>query len=240
MMLTMNRAPAWALVLILAACKRGDEPAKGSGSGSAAGSAAGSAESGTSDWPCANHISTSTNPEPAFRYQYGGPSSCTTTPDLVITGCPTVETLDENGDGVFERYRTFQYDAGNRLVGAEYRRTQDGPVNTRLTITYSADGVPLRSDVDEGADGKVDLYNVYERKGDALVRKLDRNGDGVPDLVATTTFDSLGRALETAIEQGGKVAATASYRWAGGKLLDETTRMQDMELVTTYVYDCPR
>jgi hypothetical protein len=228
------------LALIVAACKQGPgEPAKSSGSGSAAGTAA-ATPSASADWPCANRVSTSTGTEPAFRYQYGGPSACTTTPDLVITGCPTLETLDENGDGTIERYRSFRYDAGGRLVGAEYRRTPDGPVNTRLSITYTADGVPARSEADEGADGTVDVTNVYERKGGALVRKLDRNNDGAPDLIATTTYDSVGRPVETSLEQGGKVAATATYRWEGARLLDETTRMQDMELVTTYLYDCAR
>jgi hypothetical protein len=232
---------AIAIALFHVGCKKtSEERPREAGSAGSAGSAAAAPPPGAHpDWPCSTHTA-SGGPGGTYRFRYDGPSACTTTPDLVIVGCPTLEELDDGDDGIIDRWRTFHYDANGRLVGVDYRRAQDGPVTTRLAMQYAADGSPVRSDIDNDADGTIEASNVYGREDGKLVRRFDRDADGKPDLIATSSFDDRGRVVETTIDHGaaGKVAATATYRWDGDRLAEEVTAMGELQIATTYRYDC--
>ena len=55
-----------------------------------------------------------------------------------------------------------------------------------VTVTFDAEERPLRAEVDDDADGRVDLVRHYEA-GELVREEEDRDGDGKPDVV--TTFD---------------------------------------------------
>src|SRR5262245_59654348 len=63
------------------------------------------------DWPCGYDTGSD-----KIRFRYEGPPACHAPPDIVITGCPTLEEMDNGGDGTIDRFRTFKYDTKGDLV----------------------------------------------------------------------------------------------------------------------------
>jgi hypothetical protein len=189
------------------------------------------------DWPCAMSISSGTAPpSQTKRYTYGGPARCSTLPDLDLVGCPTEEEALQ-GTTVF-RKRTFSYDGKGKLVKVEYTRA--GKLTTRLTATWDARGNPVKMEIDNGPDGKVDAVNTYHRKGQAMV--VESRHDGKVATIWIYHYDKAGKLLRFDTDRfgDGKVMLKSKRSYKGKRpSLEETAGPSGKILTrTTYDYSC--
>jgi len=185
------------------------------------------------NWPCAELVSAGdAPPTQTRRFTYQGPKTCRTLPDLTLVGCPTEEVMLE-GAKEFRR-RTFTYDAKGNLVKVEYHR--DGKLTTRMTASWDASGIPVKAEVDNGLDGKIDVLNEYHRKGQAIVIESKQGGK-----VATIWIhhhDKAGKLLRISTDRfgDGKILLNTKWTYKGARPEKWETFGPSGKLLTRTIY----
>lgn len=94
--------------------------------------------------------------------------------------------IDHNRDGVLDE--RWIYSPRGYMLRAEMDRNLDGKID--YIVQYDERGLAQSAQSDDNFDGKFETSSDY-RNGNVVTSRTDTNADGLPDLVALSTFGVL-------------------------------------------------